>query len=84
MSQDFLSNQGMKRLKEVLQSFLRMGDVATRYSRNQYLVLLPTCTYENSVKISQRVMEQFEHFYKKNVIKIKTEFEEISNSVDGR
>ena len=81
---DYLTDQGMKKLKEVLQSVLRMGDVATRYSRNQYLVLLPTCTYENSVKVSQRVIEHFEHFYKKNVIKLKTEFEQISNSVDKR
>ncbi|MBR5579129.1 MAG: hypothetical protein IKW28_09080, partial [Lachnospiraceae bacterium] len=76
---DYLIGQGMKNLKEVIQSALRTGDVASRYSRNQYLILLSTCTYENSLKVSERVIDSFEKYYKKRIVKIKIEFDQISD-----
>lgn len=74
---DYLVGQGMKNLREVIQSVLRTGDVASRYSKNQYLILLSTCTYENSVRVAERVINSFEKYYRKKIVKIRIEFEQI-------
>ena len=74
---DYLVGQGMKNLKEVIQSVLRTGDVASRYSKNQYLILLSACTYENSVRVAERVINSFEKYYRKKIVKIRIEFEQI-------
>ena len=55
----FLIEQGMKNLKNTLKKVLRIGDVAARYSDSQFIVLLPTCTYESSVAVAKRVTEHF-------------------------
>ena len=52
--------KGMKRLKEVIVRSLRTGDVVSRYSNTQFLLLLPTCQYETAT----RVMERIERIYK--------------------
>ena len=49
----FLVEQGMKNLKNTLKKVLRIGDVAARYSDSQFIVLLPTCTYESSVAVAK-------------------------------
>ena len=75
----FLIEKGMKSLEDTLRRVLRIGDVATRYSDSQYMVLLPTCTYESSKTVAERVLNAFQIHNKKNTVKIKTEFEQISN-----
>jgi len=75
----FLIEQGMKNLKNTLKKVLRIGDVAARYSDSQFIVLLPTCTYESSLAVSKRVAENFATMDKGKKVIIKTEYEQLSD-----
>lgn len=75
----FLVEQGMKNLKNTLKKVLRIGDVAARYSDRQFIVLLPTCTYESSVAVAKRVTENFATLDKAKRVVIRTEFEQLSD-----
>lgn len=46
-------------LESVLKSQLRRGDVAAKYSDNQFIVLLPTCTQETAQVVAERVKGSF-------------------------
>ena len=74
----FVIEQGMKNLKNTLKEVLRIGDVVARYSDSQFIVLLPTCTYESSVSVVKRVLTCFATIDKGKKIRIKTEFEQLS------
>lgn len=74
----FIIEQGMSRLKTTLGKVLRIGDVAARYSDSQFIVLLPTCTYESSVMVAKRVLEYYSTIDKSKKVRIKTEFEQLS------
>ena len=49
----------MDELGTVLQNQIRLGDVYTRYSSNQFLVMLVAATYEQSQMIGQRIIKAF-------------------------
>lgn len=49
---------GMDHLCESLHC-LRAGDVASKYSGAQYVILLPTCTYETGKMVMERIMSKF-------------------------
>lgn len=46
-------------LEKVLCDTLRIGDVVSRYSSTQFVVLLNSCSYENSALVSNRVLARF-------------------------
>lgn len=50
---------GMNQLQEVLQSSLRTGDAMTRYSHNQFLIMLQGCQYENAQLVMRRIETRF-------------------------
>ena len=50
----------MEELRSTIHSSLRAGDTFTRFSASQYLLLLPTTTYENGVMVLQRILNAFE------------------------
>lgn len=54
-----LINQSMVKLQNVLKHALRISDTVTRYSGNQFMILLPTCDYESSKKVMNRILNQF-------------------------
>jgi len=58
-------NEAMGHLSSVLRDYLRSGDVITRYSAGQYIVLLPSCQYETAKMVSERVSREFLKRYKK-------------------
>ena len=58
-------NTAMERLREVVTKSLRQGDVFTRYSVSQYLLMLPLASYENTEMVLNRVMRNFRHAYPK-------------------
>lgn len=76
----FVLNQAMNQMEEVLREFLRIGDVAARYSDSQFVVLLPTCTYENCLMVSERIIKHFQDKNKGRRVFVKTDFEEVINS----
>ena len=56
-------NTFMNRLGEVVQASLRMGDLYTRYSVLQYLVLLQSASYENGQMVLDRIQSRFKVLY---------------------
>lgn len=76
----FLINRAMDQLEEVLVDTLRIGDVAARYSDSQFVILLPTCTYESCLLVSQRILEHFLTKNKGNRFQIKIDYEEVTDS----
>ena len=75
----FLLNQGMNNLKKTLEKVLRIGDVAAQYSDSQFIILLPTCTYEGSLGVVKRIINYFSKLDKGKKVKIRTEFEQLSD-----
>ena len=68
---------GMK-LQKVLTRYLRMGDVAARYSDEQYIVMLPYCDYESSQKVIKRILSNFKKDMDSDKVTLKAETREVS------
>ena len=49
----------MEQLKETIRAALRRGDLYTRYSRNQYLIILIGTEHENCQKAFQRIQDEW-------------------------
>ncbi|MCR5719685.1 MAG: winged helix-turn-helix domain-containing protein [Lachnospiraceae bacterium] len=75
--ESFFIKQGMERLEECLRSMLRIGDVASRYSDCQYIVLLPACTYENVQGVAARIIDRFSSDDKNNKLVIRCDYNEV-------
>lgn len=58
-------NMAMERLRDVIGKSLRQGDVYTRYSVSQYLVMLPLANFENAEMVMNRVTRNFKRTYPK-------------------
>lgn len=58
-------NAAMDRLKDVVRTSLRRGDVFARYSVSQYLIMLPSASFENAEMVMNRVTRSFKHAYPK-------------------
>lgn len=54
-----LLNRAMEVLQNVLVSSLRRGDVVSRYSPTQYVVMLPAANYEDSTMVVERIVAAF-------------------------
>ena len=77
--EEFRIRNAMERLEDTLKTSLRIGDVASRYSDSQYVVLLPTCNYENGRKVSERIINRFYRDNKKYAgLKIDVNLEEVT------
>lgn len=58
----------MDGLYDVVQSSLRKGDVFARFSATQYVLMLPTLTYENCAMVMDRIVKRYKQLYRtKNV-----------------
>lgn len=53
----------MDNLQEHLGAALRKGDVITRCSGSQFMIMLPSANYENSCKVCRRFIASFEKRY---------------------
>lgn len=49
----------MQKLSNCIQSSLRSGDVYSRYSISQYIILLPSTTFENGEMVLERIVKKF-------------------------
>ena len=50
----------MDDLRSAIHASLRSGDVFTRSSAVQFLILLPSASYENGVKVCQRILSAYQ------------------------
>lgn len=76
----FLIKQAMGQIEKTLKRTLRIGDVAAKYSDSQYVILLPTCTYESTVAVSQRIIAGFKGLQKGKKVTIKTDMEQVTEA----
>lgn len=52
--------KAMERLHDTIGNSLRSSDVFSRYSKNQFIIMLPTACYEDSLRIGGRILKNFE------------------------
>lgn len=70
---------GMELLEQTIRTSLRIGDVASRYSQTQFIVLLPMCTYESAQKVVDRILKKFYRAAGKGSLKVYYELSELSS-----
>lgn len=51
----------MTRMNETIAVSLRSGDVFSRYSINQFIIMLPSTSYENCTMIGERILKHFDN-----------------------
>lgn len=73
----FLLQRAAELMQEVLKESLRVSDIAARNGDRQFVLLLPTCTYEGSMLVADRIIENFHKKDKRNHIRIRTEFKKV-------
>ena len=56
------------KLKDIVQNVLRTGDVMSQYSDNQIIVLLPTCSFENTKLVAERIEKRFKEIVSRKVM----------------
>jgi len=52
--------KAMGRMSDTIANSLRSGDVFARYSVNQYIIMLPSTSYENCVMIGERILKKYD------------------------
>ncbi len=57
--EQFRLKKAMDGLTTTIKEVLRIGDVAAKYSDSQFVVLLPSCSYECGVLVANRIISRF-------------------------
>lgn len=65
-----VQTRAMDELEKSIRSSLRRGDAFCRYSVSQYLILLPTATYENGEMVLKRIIQTFKKEYSRKDLSI--------------
>lgn len=65
-----VQTRAMDELGESIRNSLRRGDIFSRYSVSQYLMLLPTATYENGETVLKRIIQNFKKEYSRKDLSI--------------
>jgi DNA-binding SARP family transcriptional activator len=63
-------NRVMEHLRSAISLSLRRGDVFSRYSVMQYIVLLPNVNYEQGVMIAERILRRFRSAYSRDDVSV--------------
>jgi GGDEF domain-containing protein len=63
-------NSTMDQLLHAMSLNLRRGDVITRYSGAQYVLMLPTANFEDSQMVMERIVNSFYQQNRKNFLKV--------------
>lgn len=72
------NNEGMEALELAIRCCLRAGDVASRYSPTQFVVLLPMCSYESGTMVAERIQKYFRKLIGKKGIELVWELSELT------
>lgn len=57
--EQFRIKKVMNGLEATIKSALRIGDVAAKYSDSQFVILLPSCSYEGGILVANRLISKF-------------------------
>ena len=63
-------NQAMDQLRAVLVHNLRRGDVVSRYSAAQYVLMLPAANFEDSTMVLERIASAFSRQRRHSILKL--------------
>ena len=64
-------NRVMDALHDIIRRTLRRGDIFTRYSLNQYLVMLPTTTFETSNMVMERIKKVYRREFPNTAVSLR-------------
>lgn len=70
-------NTTMDQLLEILVNGLRRGDVVSRYSSAQYVVMLPSANYEDATMVMDRIISAFRRQHRRNFLKLSCRVREL-------
>lgn len=74
--------RAMNHLQTAVYSSLRRGDAYTRYSVSQYMIMLPTASYENGEMVMTRIVRNFKKAYTRKDLTITYSLQPISPYMD--
>ena len=77
-------DRAMDNLQELLLSSLRQGDVVSRCSISQLIIMLPQANYENSCAVCQRIIKAFYRKYPHSPADIRFSVQPLEPMVPGR
>lgn len=80
--EDYLMKFAMDGVKKVLVHYLREFDVVSQCSNSQYIVMLDRCSYNNSIKVAQRILKQYEGTGGNNFVKLYIDIQKIVTDTD--
>ena len=72
----------MERLGAVIKHDLRRGDVISKYSGAQFVIMLPDATYSDAVMITNRIIKSYYHFNRRSLMQLKYNISEIKFEED--
>lgn len=67
----------MQRLLKTICSCLRRGDVVSKYSGAQYVILLPSVTYEDGTTVMERIVKKYYQTHRKSILHLKYKLRQI-------
>jgi DNA-binding SARP family transcriptional activator len=70
-------NRSMHKLREVVMLSLRHGDLFTRYSVCQYLIMLPTTSFESGGMVMRRICDRFRRENPKMAVVLKYDLQPV-------
>lgn len=70
-------NTTMDQLLEVVTQNLRRGDVVSRYSGAQYVIMLPSANFEDSTMVMERIVSAFYRQHRRNFLKLAFKVREL-------
>ncbi len=76
-------DRAMENLQELTLSSLRQGDVVTRCSASQLIVMLPQANYENSRLVCQRILKSFTRQYPHSPAELRFHVHPLEPTVPG-
>lgn len=79
-AESYMKKQAMSRMEQTICRSLRIGDVVARYSDTQFVAMLPTCNYETSRMIAERILSSFTKDKRNYNIQVEYDVEEISET----
>ena len=80
--------QDTEKALEVLDSAiftsLRRGDISTRYSSRQTIVIIVNSDYENGIRVAERIKTNFEEIYKDGLIRLDYDIAAVESKMGNK
>ena len=78
---DHIMKEAMDLLERFIRTDLRTGDMASRYSYSQFIVLLPMCNYDDGIKVAERLRKNFREIYRSSDLELTYELAAVGSEL---